>query len=255
MTALNLLGQAVRLLVQNPLKTLKVVGPAVALLLLVSVLIALAAPELLTIGTAGFDQDAMTFGWRAGGLLAVFIVSYALMAILWHRFTLGHGTHAKPVSLPLLFGYLWRVGALALIQITVSLAVIVPLVIASQTADGDRPAVLSVLIATFMSQLLLVWLSLRLSLILPATAIGAPIRMRQSWDYTYSIARPLWSVAAALALINTSLRALVAFLDLENPLFVVALELPIYVIKGLLVLSILTTLYEWQVRKRGADAL
>jgi hypothetical protein len=250
MTALTLLRQAINLLVHNPLKTLIVVGPALMLLVVVSVLIALAAPELLRIGTAGFDTATMSFGWRAMALMLAFIVSYALMAILWHRYTLGHGTHPKPINLPLVFGYLWRVGALALIQIGVSLAVIVPLVIASQSTGGTRPALLSVLFATFISQLLLVWVSLRLSLILPATAVGLPIRMKQSWNYTQPIARPLWGVAAALALINTTLSATVAFLGVETPILAIALELPIYVAKGLLVLSILTTLYELQIRNQ-----
>jgi hypothetical protein len=251
MTAIKLLRRAIGLLTHKPIKTLAVVGPALVLIVAVSILIAMVTPELLLIGSPGVDMGRLPFGLEALVMLFAFVLSYSLMAIMWHRYSLGHDNHPKHLSPTLFLGYLWRVGILALIQITVSLAVIVPLVLASHNAGGGvRPAIPSILIATFVSQLLLIWLSLRLSLILPAAAIGRPIKMKDSWDCTTPIAHPLWGVAAALALLNTIIRALVAFLGLQSPVYIVALELPIYILKGLLVLSILTTLYTSQIQKR-----
>ena len=150
-------------------------------------------------------------------------------------------------------GYLGRVLALALIQLVVSLALVIPLVISSTSAapDGGSPALASMMLTTFVSQLILLWLSLRLSLILPAAALGRPLAMSLSWRYTSPLARPLWGVAAALAFVNTAFTGLLTLLELTAPAHVVAFELPVYILEGLLIFSVLTTLYALQIQKRA----
>jgi hypothetical protein len=257
MTALQLLRQAIGLLTDNPLKTLVVVGPAAALMVAVCVVTALSAPELLSIGATNVVPANLPLGWMSAVLLGVFVFSYALMAILWHRYTLGDTHVSQPMSTPLVLGYLWRVLMLALIQLAISLAFIIPLILSSQNGNGavQSPALPSILLTTFISQLLLVWASLRLSLILPAAAIGRPIRMLHSWRYTRNLARPLWGVAAVLALLNTTITALVTSAGLKSPAFVLAFELPIYILEGLLIFSILTTVYARQVQQNPPSPL
>ena len=250
MTATKLLMQAIRLLTNDPMKTLIVVGPALLLMVAVCVLTALTAPELLSVGATDVVPGELPLNWLSIMLLVAFVFSYAMMAILWHRHTLGDRHTSLPMTAPLVLGYLWRVLTLALIQLIVSLVFIVPLILASQNGDPTTggPSMISILLTTFISQLLLVWLSLRLSLILPAAAIGRPIRITHSWRYTHALASPLWGVAAVLAFINTGLTATVTALGLKSPAFVMAFELPIYILEGLLIFSILTTLYARQIK-------
>lgn len=251
MTAVSLLQQAVRLLTRSPLKTLTVVAPALALMGGVGVFAAVAAPDLLAAGPSKAHIADLRSGMMTMIVLATFVLSYAMMAILWHRHTLSDNRHTQPLSAPLFLGYLWRVLALTMIQLVVSLALVIPLVLFSRGADGGggTPALTSVLLSTFITQLVLLWLSLRLSLILPAAALGKPIRMALSWRYTQPIARSLWGVAAALALANTAFTGLVSLLDFASPGHRLAIELPIYILEGLLIFSVLTTLYSMQTKK------
>ena len=247
MTALSLLRHALDLLTRNPLKTLRVIGPAVALMLGVSVVAVLTTPEL-SLGNAGEDAPmSVPTNWL---LLAGLTFSYAMMAILWHRHTLGGEGLAQRISIPLVLSYLLRVTQLTLIQLSLSLALIIPLMISSQHNAGDGPAFHSVMLTTFVTQLLLVWLSLRLSLILPAAAIGKPITLAVSWRHTQPLTHLLWRIAALLAVINNALTALAGFFSVSAAYHLMIFELPVYIFEGLLIFSILTTLYKLQVQKQ-----
>jgi hypothetical protein len=251
-TARSLLRHAIGLLTQDPLKTLTVVAPALGLMAGIGVIAALAAPDVLRIGPGNPNAAQLGLGVLPLILLGAFVLSYALMAILWHRHTLGDQRKHRPMSLSLVAGYLWRVIALAAVQLAVSLALVIPLVLSNQTggASGASPALASILLTTFVTQLVLVWLSLRLSLILPAAAVGRPLRMAHSWRYTQALARPLWGVAAALAVMNTAFTGILTLFELTAPAHVVALELPVYILEGLLIFSVLTTLYAHQIQKK-----
>lgn len=249
-SAMNLLRHALGLVTHQPLKTLAVVAPAIVVMCGVGLTTAALAPELLTLDPANPDLETVKSVKLALILLTTFILSYALMAILWHRHTLSESHAPLPMSIPLVFGYLWRVLALALIQLLAGVALVIPLLALGKSGSGeaDGPAMISILLTTFVTQLMLMWLSLRLSLILPAAALGRPIAMSQSWKATAPLARSLWGVAAVLALINTTLSALIPFLGLTRPSHALAVELPIYIIEGLLIFSVLTTLYARQIQ-------
>ncbi len=250
MTSSKLLMQATRLLTQDPVKTLVVVGPAALVMVAVCAMTMMLAPELLSVGANVVAPADLPLNGITALLVMTFIFSYALMAILWHRHTLGDTHTSQPMSVPLVLGYLWRVLILALIQLFISLVFVVPLILSNQNggSTADAPSLISILITTFLSQLFLVWLSLRLSLILPAAAIGRPMRMTHSWNYTRPLAGPLWGVAAVLALFNTALTAAITHLGLKTPIFLLMFELPVYILEGLLIFSILTTIYARQIK-------
>lgn len=256
-TARSLLQNAVSLLTRNPLKTVTVVAPALILMCGVSLITALMAPDVLRISPDNPDLSQLANGLLPLFLIAGFVLSYALMAILWHRHTLRDRPAPHPMSFALVLGYLWRVIGLALIQLVASLALVMPLMIISQTGDtvARPPALASIVLTTFVTQLILLWLSLRLSLILPAAALGNQMPLAESWRHTDTIARPLWGVAAALALVNTAFTAITTFFELTAPGHVVALELPVYIIEGLLIFSVLTTLYSLLVQKDAANTV
>ncbi len=248
-TALKLLHHAIGLLTRRPLETARVIAPAVVLMGGIGAITALAAPEMLLVSMSNPEIEGASVSLLPIILLTAFVLSYALMAILWHRHTLAASIAPEPMTLRLLCGYVWRVVMLALIQLGVSLILVMPLLLAERSAGGSTPSTYSILLTTFVTQLVLLWLSLRLSLILPAAALGRPISLGHSWKRTTRLSRPLWGVAALLALINTALAVLVAVFGPLSPGHALVLELPVYVIEGLLIFSVLTTLYAQLIQK------
>lgn len=252
-TTFHLLQNSVGLLTRKPLKTVTVLAPAFVLMAMVGVFATIAAPEFLSAGDARKGASTARSGGAYIAALAAFVLSYAMMAILWHRYTLHDMGTQKPISLKLVLGYVWRALALTAIQIFFYLALLIPLIIhlRSSNASAAAPALLSILLSTFVTQLVLLWLSLRLSLILPAAALGQSISMKMSWHYTEPVTRPIWGVAAILALANTLITSLFTLIGQSSPSQRLMIEMPVYVLQGLLIFSVLTTLYSLQARKRA----
>ncbi|QUJ75124.1 hypothetical protein KDD17_08775 [Sulfitobacter albidus] len=254
-SALKLIRHALGLLTQHPLQTVRVVAPGLLLMVGVAILALVFAPGLLTLDADNPDVSALPGG--ALVLIAAFVLSYALMAVLWHRHTLRANRAPKPMSTMLIAGYLWRVSLLAVVQLLTSLALVLPLsVAAASNAGGAAPPTLpSILITTFVLQLVVLWVSLRLSLILPAAALGYPIRMVQSWYLTARLTRTLWGVSAVLALINTLATASLNSFWAPTAGRTLVVGLPIYILEGLLIFSILTTLYAQLIQKKRLAGL
>lgn len=250
-TAVIVLRHAIGLLTRQPLKTLGVVAPALVLMAGVTGVAAIALPELLTINPSDPDWAGLGSGRLASVLIATFIVGYALMAILWHRHTLGSARAPLPLNPALVWSYLWRILTLGAIQLILSVAFSIPLLISGQNADlgADGPSVVSILLTALLSQFVVMWLLLRLSLILPAAAVGRPIKMALSWRYTRPLSRPMWGIAGFLAVIGTAITFFFAMVGNVNPNYMLALALPLHIIEGLLIFSVLTTLYARQIQK------
>jgi len=217
-----------------------VIAPALAVLIAAGLVALVAAPSLLVIRTAPADAN-----WGLTILLTVaFVGGYGLMAMLWHRHALAT-PQARPFSLRLFVGYMWRVVLLGVIQLGFSIAIVIPLLLSALIGQngGPAPHALSELIATFLTHLLLIWVSLRLSVILPAAALGAPLAISESWAKTSAISRPLWGVAVIFAAVNTALTVVIALINARTPLTALLVELPIYIVQGMLIFGVLTTLY------------
>lgn len=253
-SAIAILMQALRSLLQSPATTLRVILPALVLLGGVGVLMLTVAPDLLRFG---FVQDGAPF-WPQGGsgliwagLIILAVCGYALMAILWHRHGLSEGDVGWP-PVRIVFGYLWRVLLISLIQVLISIVLVIPLLIsiASATPDAGQPSLPAMLLTTFMTGLLLIWLSLRLSLVLPAAALGQRMGFGESWSITAPLVRPLWGVATLLAALNTLLSGLLGLIGSTTPALTLLVEAPVYVAQGLLIFSVLTTLYAFLVQDR-----
>lgn len=250
--ALKLLRHAISLLTQQPLETLKVVAPGLGLVMAVALATHAFVPELLTVSAKRPAPELLTIGALPTLLVCTFILGYALMAILWHRHTLAQRRSPAPMGPGLFLGYMWRVLILATIQLGVSLVLLVPLTVSalSGPTPGAGPTVPSMLLGAFVMQLLMLWISLRFSLVLPAAALGRPISFMQSWRLTSTMGRTIWGVAALLALINTTLSASLNLLWAPTAGRTLAVELPIYVLEGLLIFSVLTTLYAQLIQKK-----
>ncbi|MEQ6248437.1 hypothetical protein ABMC89_06055 [Sulfitobacter sp. HNIBRBA3233] len=254
---MKLMRHAIALLTHNPFQTIRVVAPGLALMIGVIAITVVFAPDLLTYSTANPKVDTLRWSGLPLVLVASFILSYALMAVLWHRYTLSASRKPHPLGPMLILGYLWRVTLLAAIQLGASLALILPLTFAQQNGGGviGGPALPSILLTTFLTQLILLWFSLRLSLILPAAALGRPITLLQSWRLTQTMTRALWGVSTLLALLNTVLTATINSLAPPTAGRTLVIELPIYVLEGLLIFSVLTTLYAQLIQKKRLIAI
>ena len=256
-SAVAILLHALRQLLQSPVTTLRVILPALLVIAGTGLLVWIAAPGLLAFGFAQAGSPAWPSGstglmWLALLLMGVF--GYALMAILWHRHGLTDGKASRP-GIKLVLAYLWRVLLLSLIQILISIVIVIPLLISLATGDGESPgpSLPAMLLTTFLAGLLLIWLSLRLSLVLPAAALGDRMGFAESWATTAPIVRPLWGVAALLAALNTLLSGLIGLIGAETPLVTLLIETPIYIAQGLLIFSVLTTLYGLLVQDRQTE--
>ena len=241
-------------MLQSPATTFRVILPALLLLCGVGALILGAAPELLGFGFAQNGAPAWPQGGDGlvwAGLIALAVCGYALLAILWHRHGLSDGQAGWP-PVRIVLGYMWRVLLISLIQVLISIVLVIPLLIsiASATPDAGQPSLPAMLLTTFLTGLLLIWLSLRLSLVLPAAALGERMSFSESWSITAPLVRPLWGVAALLAALNTLLSGLLGLIGSSSPALTLMVEAPVYVAQGLLIFSVLTTLYAYLVQDR-----
>ena len=62
-----------------------VVAPSLGLMAAIGVIAAVAAPDVLRVGSTNPDLRGIGSGVLPALLLVAFVLSYALMAILWHR--------------------------------------------------------------------------------------------------------------------------------------------------------------------------
>lgn len=140
-------------------------------------------------------------GDDVGALVAVFVLVVFLLlgtfyvAIAWHRYALlGEGqplNHLKG-RLGLAMGYLWRSLFLGLIWIVLSLLAIFPLVLVmTKDVDGNVfitfgavpwPATPGNIVISGIALAAIFAAVLRMSLILPAVALGRPMTLRQSQE-------------------------------------------------------------------------
>jgi len=106
---------------------------------------------------------------------------------------------------------------------------------------GSSPAAL--LLIGLVAGVAFLWLALRLSLVLPAAALGHVMSVRESWRATEPLAGTLWALAVLLAVVNTLLGVIASMLPPADPGLRLMLDSAIYLIEGLVFVSMLTTLY------------
>lgn len=200
------------------------------------------APSL---GLFGADS-ARLGGWALIPLLAA-LLAFAWTAVAWHRFILLEERPGlvPPIHLPLILAYTGRLILLGLVVIVAAMIVAIPLLLAVavlgiEGADvrsgAGFPAV--ILVAT----ILLGWFATRLSLSLPAGAVGRPMHFRESWRKTSSTSGAILVTAVALPLLDALLSlSLVRGLE-PGPVASILYILGRQAI-ALFGLSILTTLY------------
>ena len=116
--------------------------------------------------------------------------------------------------------------------------------------SGGVNMILFVIIGV-ISGVIFIWVGLRLSVVLPAAALGNLMRIGESWQVTTPAANALWGVAVLLAVLNTVLSYIGTFFVPADLAMALVFQTAIYIIEGLIFVSVLTTLYGHLVEGRA----
>lgn len=178
------------------------------------------------------------------------VIAFSLMAVLWHRYVLADDDMRAGGLMPapgVVGGYIGRSILLGLILMLLMLPILFVVGIAGAATGGNLIAIGLVGIA---AAAVLAWVSLRLSLVLPATALERPIGFGASWRESGRASGTIFWLAVVLALLNQGLEWLTQpFSSLPLPLLVL-LQVVLTVITTLISVSVLTTLYGVLIEKR-----
>ena len=132
-------------------------------------------------------------------------------------------------------GYVWRVSIVALIQMLAALPIV--------AFAGAIAVAVSTMLAGLLAGILFFWIALRISLILPAAAMGQKMKIAESWSATAPISGALWGLAAMLGLLSAVVALVVGNLAAPGSGASIWLQTASYLVEGLISISILTTLY------------
>ncbi len=186
------------------------------------------------------------------GLVVVLVSIFALsmMAIGWHRFVLREELPQSFVGVDQswpISSYVWTLLKLGLVLVLLLMALSIPFS-AMLGAGGSGTFVLFALLAGSLGT----WLILRLGLVLPASAVGEQLTLRESFALTRPVAGPLVVTTFIMVLLQSIPNVLSApallFDDTSalRSVFVLAL-LPVNIVIGwinaMVAIGVLTVLY------------
>ena len=248
-TALAILAHALRMLVFEVSTTLRVLMPALLLVLGASLGIALFAPDIITmletppeVMAPPAPASALAFVLLA----AVALVGYALMAILWHRHVLLNGAERPDDLRPnasIFFGYLWRAIVVGFVQMLAAIPVALAMgVLGAILAQGNPSGIAATLIG-LAGSVIFIWIAMRFSVVLPAAALGQKMPVRDSWELTKPIGNELWGLALLLTGLNMCVYLLGEVLVPNQGIIAILAQTVIFIVEGLIFISVLTTLY------------
>ncbi|MEM7520793.1 MAG: hypothetical protein AAF307_07120 [Pseudomonadota bacterium] len=245
-TALAILSHALRMLIYDVSATFRVLLPAVLMVLGAVLAINVFAPEVAGLlsqqmaETALTENPAQLYRFALFGLIAV--LGYALMAVLWHRHVLlsDADAHIRPDARTFMT-YLARAVAVSFLQFlaAIPLFLVIAAVDVSMNASGDSNFSFAGTAGTFV----LIWVALRLSVILPAAAIGETMSIRDSWVMTGTRPLELLGLAALLTGLNMLIYAFSGLLIPDAGAVASLLSTIVFMAEALIFVSVLTTLY------------
>lgn len=251
--ALAIFAHALRMLTHEPTTTFRVIAPALLVVLASVIAAVILVPDTLAglqaPPEAAPNEVNLPDGSSALTLLLLTIaavVGYALMAILWHRHVLLNGTGVDSTlaaGTSVIGGYLWRAFIVGAVQFLIAIPIAIVVAILGGVGAALTGGVALLFVLGVLAGVIFVWLALRLSVVLPAAALGNSMRVGESWEATAQISRALWGLAALLALINASVSLISAAIVPDGLALSMAVQTVIFILEGLVFISVLTTLY------------
>jgi hypothetical protein len=262
--AMAIFTHALRMLVFDAGTTLRVLLPALALVLGSAIIGAMLAPEALALfydpsAPDSLPEPSMLPDPASVSALLVLglvgLLGYALLAILWHRHVLLNGPERDGIrpGTGVVLGYIWRAILVGLVQFLVAIPIglVLALMGGAAGAGGLSP---TLVLAGVLAGILFLWVALRLGVVLPAAALGITMPLAEGWRVTAPLANTLWGVAALLAVLNALISLGAGLLLPAAPGVRLVVESAIYLAEGLVFISVLTTLYGHLVEGRPLDA-
>ena len=256
--AMAILAHALRMLVHEPGTTFRVITPALLLVLgsaIGAMVFASDAIVALQVVTETMEMPPASSILLLFGLGLIGLIGYALMAILWHRHVLLNGdardTDLRPDT-SVILGYIWRAIILGFVQFLVAIPIGMAIAILGGIGaafSGGANMILFTIVGV-AAGVIFIWIGLRLSVVLPAAALGNLMRVGESWQVTAPVANALWGVAVLLAVINTILTFVSTAILPGDPALSLVFQTIIYIVEGLVFVSVLTTLYGHLVENR-----
>ncbi|MEW2912108.1 hypothetical protein [Leisingera sp. JC11] len=189
----------------------------------------------------------------SGPLFLVIVLSLLVgmwSVVAWHRFVLLEETPQG--WLPRLEGsrvmaYFGRSVQIALVLICLMIPVLLVVLLLTTMLSGAGPAALQLInlpIAIFIT-----YLVLRLSVILPAAALGADMGLRAAWNYTGNAFGDLLGLAAIMVAAQYAAQFIAESLA-ASPTLAAGVSILVSAALALLNISLLTTLYGHYVEGR-----
>lgn len=191
-------------------------------------------------------------------LMAIIVVAYIFavlwMAVAWHRYVLLE-EYPNGVLPPLHQGrILAYFGRGILLTLIFGGVIFVGAFVLGGLASGGAPAVSAlVMIIGIVGLLLVVWSAQRLSVILPAAAIGKPIGIGEAWEKTAPIAKSLILLLVIYFLFSFVLGFIQGILMAFAPILGLIYQVVFAWLNTVIGLSILTTTYGIAVEGRSID--
>lgn len=180
--------------------------------------------------------------------VVVSMITYCWAAVGWHRYILleeyGHGI-APEWHGSYILSYLGRSFLIGIIAVGLGIAGMLAMGIVFSILPFEAVAFL-LMIGFSMG---LTWVITRIGLILPAAALGKPMRVGESWKATEPVSTDLLVPVVIISIAMTILNQLAAALFGTSALVMVPMAL-IYWVQILLNLSLMTTLYGIQIQGR-----
>lgn len=240
-TAPALFTHAVRMILHDPATTLRVLMPGILLIIASSFGIAHFMPEALLSPVITPDQMQDISAADAGAMLLsglAGIAGYVVLAVFWHRHVLLMGDARETALFPgmgVMGGYLWRVILVALIQTAAALPIV--------AVSGIVATVAPVVFAGLVASVLFFWIALRVSLILPAAAMGRALKIGESWEATAPMSAQIWGLALILGVLSSIFAIVLGQLGSAQSTAGLWFQTLSFLVEGLISVSILTTLY------------
>jgi len=236
MSSWNIFKHALGMIFNDIGTALRVSGPIIAVALLGVALFILMGPAFVLGGPGGL-----------GGVFVLGVLNYIAalwVAVPWHRYCLleeyPDGVLPAFNGSRILAYFGWALG-LGLIVVGM-IAVLVGIVYAIGGASRGAFSTLGWAILV-VGMIFAIWVSQRLSLVLPASAIGKSISLSDSWNATRPIATVILVVFLLMALLALGLGFVVGFLGAFSALIGFVLQAVLNWILAMVGLSVLTTYY------------
>ncbi len=255
MVAFNLIRHAFRMIFTNFGQALRVsVGPYAILLVVAYGLVSLFADPAVVLNMRNTVQTSQ--GSILAVILAILIMTLFVsswVAVSWHRFILLEEYSGILPSLKgrPIWSYVGKGLLLGLIVLFAALIVffVLGLVATPFMGSGGNPG--PVLIAlSLISTSLISFISLRLGVALPGTAVDNPLSFGEAWNATGDFSGPIFGVAIMLTAINILPGILLVWVYAAAPMIGFSLDLALYWLTIMLGITVLTTLYGHIVERR-----